>query len=49
MQWDASPNAGFSRPGVETWLPIADDADRINVAVELEDHCIVVANASSLR
>ena len=50
MQWDTSPNAGFSRPGVETWLPIADDADRINVAVELEDsHSMLNLTRALLR
>jgi alpha-glucosidase len=35
MQWDASPNAGFSsgRP----WLPLADDYATVNVAAERED------------
>jgi alpha-glucosidase len=25
MQWDSSENAGFTEPGVEPWLPLADD------------------------
>ena len=35
MQWDASPNAGFTtgRP----WLPLAADADVVNVAAQAED------------
>ncbi len=37
MQWDASPNAGFSPPGVETWLPIAFNFQKANVAVQQED------------
>jgi len=37
MQWNADPNAGFCPPDVEPWLPIADDYERINVAVERED------------
>jgi alpha-glucosidase len=37
MQWDTSPNAGFCPPGVEPWLPIAADFQRMNVAVESED------------
>ncbi|MCC7450586.1 MAG: DUF3459 domain-containing protein [Anaerolineae bacterium] len=43
MQWDASPNAGFTRPGVETWLPIADDYERVNVAAELNDSTSMLA------
>jgi alpha-glucosidase len=37
MQWDASPNAGFTAPGVEPWLPLAPDADMVNVAGQAED------------
>lgn len=37
MQWDATPNAGFSAPGVETWLPIAPDFAVRNVAVQKAD------------
>ena len=37
MQWDAGPRAGFCRPDVEPWLPIASDYSTINVAVESED------------
>lgn len=37
MQWDASPNAGFTAEGVETWLPIADNAQDVNVAVQQDD------------
>ena len=35
MQWDASPNAGFTtgRP----WLPMAADAARVNVAAQRDD------------
>jgi alpha-glucosidase len=37
MQWDTSPNAGFTEPDVTPWLPLADDyADR-NVAVQDKD------------
>jgi alpha-glucosidase len=38
MQWDAGPNAGFCPPDVTPWLPIADDYERINVAVERDDN-----------
>jgi alpha-glucosidase len=37
MQWDASPNAGFTAAGVEPWLPLAPDAGRVNVAGQAED------------
>jgi len=36
MQWDSSPNAGFCQPNVKPWLPIADDYQTINVAVQRE-------------
>ena len=32
MQWDASPNAGFTAPGSTPWLPLAGDAPEVNVA-----------------
>lgn len=34
MQWDASPNSGFSRHTVETWLPIAPDYTIHNTSSE---------------
>lgn len=37
MQWDATPTAGFTSTGVDPWLPIPDDHDRINVAAEQDD------------
>lgn len=37
MQWDASPNAGFSPAGVQTWLPIGADFASRNVAVQSAD------------
>ena len=37
MQWDASPNAGFTAPDVEPWLPLAPDAATVNVAGQAED------------
>ena len=38
MQWDASPNAGFSAPDVEElWLPLALDYQEVNVADQLSD------------
>ena len=35
LQWDAGPNAGFST--ADPWLPIAEDYQRVNVAVERDD------------
>ncbi|HWQ83576.1 MAG TPA: alpha-amylase family glycosyl hydrolase, partial [Anaerolineales bacterium] len=37
MQWDSSPNAGFSPAGVDTWLPVNPDFQKINVQDELKD------------
>jgi alpha-glucosidase len=37
MQWDDSPNAGFSPAGVETWLPLAGDFATENVAAQRAD------------
>jgi len=34
MQWTAAPNAGFSPPGVKTWLPIPPGSVKANVASE---------------
>ncbi len=52
MQWDAGPNAGFCPPGVEPWLPIADDHKQINVAIESADdhsHLHMVRRLLALR
>ena len=37
MQWDASPNAGFTAPDSIPWLPLAPDARDVNVAAQAED------------
>ncbi len=37
MQWDASPNAGFTAPHATPWLPVAADAATVNVAGQAED------------
>lgn len=37
MQWTGDPGAGFTEPGVTTWLPINEDHRRVNVAAERED------------
>ncbi|MDE3200787.1 MAG: alpha-glucosidase [Acidobacteriota bacterium] len=34
MQWSDAPNAGFSSPGVKTWLPIPPSYTTVNVAAE---------------
>jgi alpha-glucosidase len=36
MQWDASPQAGFTAEGATPWLPFGDNAAR-NVAAQRED------------
>jgi len=38
MQWDNTPNAGFCLPNVKPWLPVASDYQKINVAVERDNH-----------
>ncbi len=35
MQWDTTPNAGFSPAEVTPWLPVAENFQMQNVAVEL--------------
>jgi alpha-glucosidase len=38
MQWDNTPNAGFSPEGVKTWLPVNPNyADGVNVAAQKDD------------
>ena len=37
MQWDASPNAGFTTEGVTPWLPLAEDYAVRNVAQQEQD------------
>jgi len=37
MQWDSGPNAGFSKPGVKTWLPIPNNFITVNVKDEVRD------------
>ncbi|HYN69335.1 MAG TPA: alpha-amylase family glycosyl hydrolase [Candidatus Eisenbacteria bacterium] len=44
MQWDATrPNAGFSSPEAEPWLPLAPDSGTVNVAVQEADERSVLA------
>ena len=35
MQWDDSPNAGFSQASRETWLPLSGDYPQVNVLRQL--------------
>ncbi len=37
MQWDASPNAGFTGPNVTPWLPVSEVFQKENVAAELAE------------
>ena len=37
MQWDSAPNAGFSTPEAEPWLPVGDTYVMVNVETERED------------
>jgi alpha-glucosidase len=37
MQWDDSPNAGFTMAGMAPWLPVAADYPRRNVAMQEKD------------
>ena len=37
MQWDASPNAGFTGEEGEPWLPLADDFEENNVQTQNND------------
>ncbi len=35
MQWEGSPNGGFSPPGVKSWLPLCPDYLEVNVKSQL--------------
>ena len=37
MHWTSGPNAGFTEPESEPWLPLGADHERFNVESELED------------
>ena len=37
MQWSDAPNAGFSKPGVNTWLPVPPTYTTVNVSAEEND------------
>jgi alpha-glucosidase len=47
MQWDASPTGGFSKPGVEPWLPYGDAA-AYNVADQRTDPSSMLSLARDL-
>ncbi|GCE12068.1 alpha-amylase family glycosyl hydrolase [Tengunoibacter tsumagoiensis] len=49
MQWDATPNAGFSPAHVQPWLPVSNDYKTMNVAVQREDkHSMLTLTRSLL-
>ena len=35
MQWDKTPNAGFTHSNVKTWLPIHSNYSKLNVQVKI--------------
>lgn len=37
MQWNSSPNAGFAPADATPWLPLAPDAEEVNVACQADD------------
>jgi alpha-glucosidase len=43
MQWDDTPNAGFTGAGVRPWLPLAGDYRTRNVAVQTQDPTSMLA------
>ena len=43
MQWDASPNAGFTAAGAEPWLPVSRNYARVNVAAQEQDPTSMLA------
>jgi alpha-glucosidase len=50
MQWDAGPNAGFARADATPWLPLAADAERVNVAAQADDpHSLLTLTRRLLR
>ena len=48
MQWDTTTNAGFCRPGIEPWLPIAEDFESINVSTQSQDPKSILALTRAL-
>ncbi|KAH7884182.1 glycoside hydrolase family 13 protein [Phlebopus sp. FC_14] len=43
MQWDASPNAGFTSPNVTPWMRVNDDYPSWNAAAQMSDRESVLA------
>ncbi|KAI1413961.1 glycoside hydrolase family 13 protein [Hypoxylon sp. FL1857] len=37
FQWDSSPNAGFTKEGIKTWMQVHDDYQEINAAKQIAD------------
>ena len=37
MRWDASSNVGFCPKGVEPWLPVGEDVQRVNIEFQRGD------------
>lgn len=48
MQWDDSPNAGFSAPDATPWLPLAEDYATRNVAAQESDPASMLSLYRSL-
>jgi alpha-glucosidase len=48
MQWSSDVHSGFCRPDVTPWLPLAADADRVNVAEQDTDPGSVLSLHRSL-
>jgi alpha-glucosidase len=48
MQWSPAAHGGFCPPGATPWLPLAADADRVNVAVQGTETDSVLALHRSL-
>ncbi|MCO5724122.1 alpha-glucosidase [Robiginitalea marina] len=50
MQWETGPNAGFTRAGATTWLPVLEDPGGRNVASQQRDaNSLWHTNQSLLR
>lgn len=46
MQWDATPNAGFTTGA--PWLPVADDFAKVNVEAQKSDPCSMLSLTRAL-